>query len=203
VSDPEPLSSDVFKETAVTERVADIGLRDEEFTVALARALLSTAAAQEDRELGGRAAELLRHVPDTGLQLRREVAYTNRTIDIFLRGFGERTLIDWLFDGESFALAVEVKTRPSGGMESRQLLRYHVALTARRSKLRRPTSGVLALTPYDELFGHERLKRRRERYIGAIRWVDAMPGLRTVVPADPADAAWWSSVLDYLEPQRG
>jgi len=114
VSEPDALSPDNFKETAVTKRIAEIGSRDEAFTVALARALLSTAAAQDDTELGGRAAELLSHVPDTGLQLRREVSHTARTIDIFLRGFGERTLIDWLFDAESFALAVEVKTRRSG-----------------------------------------------------------------------------------------
>jgi hypothetical protein len=148
--------------------------------------------------LASRAADFLRHVPETGVRLHDQVSYPHAGWLALLRANRERTLIDWLFESPSFALAVEVKTHLVGGMEERQLWRYHVAMTARRSAVRRAQSGVLALTPY-VLDRHELLKARHKRYLGATRWDQAMPGLRVLAPADPADAARWSAILDYVE----
>jgi hypothetical protein len=171
-------------EREITIAIAEMGSRDSQFAVALARSLLGTVL-EGDGPTAGRAQRLLRHVPRSRMDLLTEKHVPHdRLRDIWRRV--HRSRIDWLFLGDMFALAVEVKTRRSTGFGDLQLDSYHRALATRGSPIARPYSGLLALTPVppfrDELISI----RRRKRFLGAILWADAGYKLRLIAPRDPS-----------------
>ena len=186
-SDPQRLP-----ETYVTKTTAEIAGQDEPFAIALVRALLETAVERPATSAQSRrAASLLSYVPTTGLELRAERTIQRDSLWAILWNVYARERIDWLFIDDSFALAVEVKTRSTTGFGDRQLARYHKAIKALRPR----HVGLLALTTVRP-FDYELLARRKRFFVGSILWADAEARLRQLMPSDPQAAARWRAILD-------
>jgi hypothetical protein len=172
----------------VTDTAAAIAHRDTQFAIELAGALLRTAAAGEG-VAAERARDLLAHLPRKRLGLVSEYAVRHdRLVDLY-RGV-YRSRIDWLFEGERFALAVEVKTRAATGFQPFQLSNYQQALRERKA----PHSGLLALTTVKP-FNDQLLRPRRRFVLGYVLWRDAANRLRAINPQGESDAAVWQHIL--------
>lgn len=164
-----------MNEPELTDAVARIAQRDPTFCVALARALLRSAAL-EPGKAGERASQLLSHLPRKRLQLYNHQYYEH--VPIYRELLRELLLgipapshsfIDWVWIGESFVLAVEVKTHKRPLFSKDQLERYQRAIR----RLGKPHHGLLAITtlpPYTDELGRV---RRRKDFLGAILWNNA------------------------------
>lgn len=186
-----------MRERDITDGTAVIADGDPLFTVGLAKALLSTAAAG-DGAPARRARDLLRHVPRTRLVLtsERHVPHDSWR-DIMLRPQFFSSRIDWVFEGDVFVLAVEVKTRARTGFGEQQLNRYRRALTSLGRRFE--YAGVLALTPTAP-FKDELLARRKRFYVGSILWEEAASALRAVPSISTERGAAWQTLLDAVLP---
>jgi DNA-binding transcriptional regulator/RsmH inhibitor MraZ len=186
-------------EPFVTRAVAGICDRDGRFCLDLTRVLLTGAASRSDGKRREIANELLRRLPRKRLKLVAEQSvFHDGLIDAWRDDWESR--IDWVFSGDSFALAVEVKTRISTPFGERQLERDYRALKDRHGEIHRPHWGLLALLPESrELIG----SWRRPRFLGALIWSEIMPELRALTPADEHDAKLWSKLLDSVSTAAG
>jgi hypothetical protein len=193
---PLPPPQEPRGERYITETIARIGAGDALFAIDLARALLKTAGAQGGKP-GARAEALLRHLPRSRLDLYSEKFVPHDGIIDILRDI-HRSRIDWLFSGDSFALAVEVKTNRRTGFGYRQLDSYHRALTVKGSPIAKPFSGLMALVPIKPFKDKLLSARRRRFFLGAVLWEQAEPALREIRPVAPGDAARWAATLDAV-----
>ena len=117
--------------------------------------------------------------------------------DILLRPQFFSSRIDWVFEGDSFVLAVEVKIRSRTGFGEDQLARYRRALTSLGHRFEH--AGILALTPTAP-FKDEQLARRKRFYLGSILWAEAASALRAVPSIDSERGAAWQALLDSVIP---
>jgi hypothetical protein len=175
----------------VTDSTAELATRDPAFAPKLARALLTTAASGEGPP-AAHARDLLPHIPKRHVTLTSEHdARNDKLLDIWRRVY--RSRIDWLFRGQYFLLAVEVKIRARTPFQLWQLDSYRRAIREQRV----PYAGVLALTraPPRKV---DMLPARRRAALGYVLWEDVAPTLRHIAPHDPDDAAHWQAVIDAV-----
>ncbi len=102
--------------------------------------------------------------------------------------------MDWVWEGASFTLAVEVKIHDGTIFQPDQLDRY-VAAAKHAGKVHYGALALVSAFLPREVLGKV---QRRRGFIGAVTWTDAEPLLRLVCPSATEDANRWSALLDEV-----
>lgn len=176
-----------MKEREVTDSIALIASRDPAIRRGLLRVLLQRASRGTGKP-SRHAYDLLRRLPRTRLDLINQyyIEHVPTVRDIGRDLAGGRRMpdwshIDWMFQGDAVAIAVEVKINRRTRFQIEQLEKYHRALQLDPA-LQGRDRGLLALVkrPPDRA---DLVKRwRRPFNLGFVLWDDVISDLQLLSP---------------------